>query len=536
MVAKFAVVVVSYLCVILGDFAYANDSAVLYSACLNQARTQVANQIQQSCLSARSPGDCPLQSISTLQLGDALVAKCREIAGIDTSIQDEFGDSERPFNQNPSLPIPIPRLKPPLSVLRPKQPVTKSAATPPSAAPTQKSTSQSPSQSSESAQSQVDSDIAMCSGYESAAIRCCGDPLSCASNADRAKINQVNAMANAGPRSGQGIAEYCRQLQSASSSGGDVNTTLGGVCAANQGSCHSTCMSLARKYSNLVSSCNGCANESIYQDAYVALSDRSDRCDQLQARANALSSQGLGSASGQGYGSACQNVASAEPSNASGLDFPASSGGRGGSEFEDVAAKTASAALAANRGSDGFTEAAKDASASTFDVPDSPAGRNSGYRPQDAGHAPPPGPAGVVANNGGGAIPGQGGSDTSAALTGGKTVNGSKASPGSSGFTDILQGERSGGYSRSVANNDYDQSNRGFGRTGLGRAVGAGSHLLGMDLRQYLPGGQRDPDRHLGGLGSERFQINGKGEDIFKIISNKMVEKCRLGILWECRP
>jgi hypothetical protein len=40
----------------------------------------------------------------------------------------------------------------------------------------------------------------------------------------------------------------------------------------------------------------------------------------------------------------------------------------------------------------------------------------------------------------------------------------------------------------------------------------------------------------LAGLGLSRSQINGKGEDIFLIISNKMTEKCRLGVLWQCRP
>jgi hypothetical protein len=53
---------------------------------------------------------------------------------------------------------------------------------------------------------------------------------------------------------------------------------------------------------------------------------------------------------------------------------------------------------------------------------------------------------------------------------------------------------------------------------------------LGMDLKKYLPG--VDPGRIS--LNGRSAEINGKGVDLFKKISDKLKEKCKLQILFDC--
>jgi hypothetical protein len=99
-----------------------------------------------------------------------------------------------------------------------------------------------------------------------------------------------------------------------------------------------------------------------------------------------------------------------------------------------------------------------------------------------------------------------------------------------------MEGLRSGGYSQPVggtASNGYTPQSYGGGHYQDAKAPARG--VAGLDLKQFLPGARRDPHRALAGVGgSLANQINGKGVDIWSQISTKLIEKCKLGVLFQC--
>jgi hypothetical protein len=68
-----------------------------------------------------------------------------------------------------------------------------------------------------------------------------------------------------------------------------------------------------------------------------------------------------------------------------------------------------------------------------------------------------------------------------------------------------------------------------------GRKLASVTGLAGgpIDLKQYLPGGVRDPYGRVGG-NCPSCQRHGQSEDLFKIITAKFSEKCKLGLLLQC--
>lgn len=141
--------------------------------------------------------------------------------------------------------------------------------------------------------------------------------------------------------------------------------------------------------------------------------------------------------------------------------------------------------------------------------------------------------AAVVPNNSGGGF-GMGGGNN-----GYQNPRGGGGSPGAPGFgnqTDIEGGFRSGGFGGySSGYNSGDSSGRGssWGEGGRGPA----NAVVGkqMDLRQYLPGGKHDPGTRLGGAYRPTPGIHGPGVDIWLKVNSKVLERCRLGNLYDCQ-
>jgi hypothetical protein len=95
-----------------------------------------------------------------------------------------------------------------------------------------------------------------------------------------------------------------------------------------------------------------------------------------------------------------------------------------------------------------------------------------------------------------------------------------------------MQGERSGGGYVQPTGGGSDDDGAGF-RGGGGRGRDPASTPVRIDLKKYLPGGAMDPNRRLGGLGTGK-EIIGRFEDMWKHVSNRYIEKCRLGVLKDC--
>lgn len=184
----------------------------------------------------------------------------------------------------------------------------------------------------------------------------------------------------------------------------------------------------------------------------------------------------------------------------------------------------------------GFEQKPAEEGSSDFNVPDTQAGgvgRSSGF----AGAGPPNpnidkipgrgGGGGGVANNSGGQIPG--GGDSGGAKLGGGGRPGSPGSPGYS--TDIMRGFQSGGGATTAA--AAAKAEEG-GWQGYGRGP-SGEKAKKVDLRQYLPGQSRDPGMKIGGFKPLAADIHSKSVNHWGRITNRMLERCRLGLLYDCR-
>ncbi len=133
--------------------------------------------------------------------------------------------------------------------------------------------------------------------------------------------------------------------------------------------------------------------------------------------------------------------------------------------------------------------------------------------------------------NGGGAVP-QGAGNP------GVGANNVGAAGAAKARTDILQGERSGGYSQMAADMKMDaDGSGGFSGYGSGSNTAASGYRVGMDLKQFLPGGTKDPARKLAGQGfAERADIQSAGVNIWERISDRFRNRCAQGLLRDCVP
>lgn len=140
----------------------------------------------------------------------------------------------------------------------------------------------------------------------------------------------------------------------------------------------------------------------------------------------------------------------------------------------------------------------------------------------------------TIANNSGGGIPGQGGGGQ-ASLGGAPGKLGAGAAGGAGYTTDIDQGFRSGGYAAGGdggSNDNGGGSGFGGGR-GLASVGGRMPASQGLDLKKYLPGGALAGAR-AGGMRAQSSEIHGRFVDIWSRISERFLEKCKLGELTGC--
>jgi len=378
-------------------------------------------------------------------------------------------------------------------------------------------------------------DTQSCDQLARRANQCCNNPASC----------MTNSAASSGPAPGQGLNEYCQQMRALGQSGGQSNNSASGTCYQAYNRCATSCDGMASGYSGQVAQ---------------TLRDTANGCRMLQSRVSQLASQGLDSQASGSAADLCNSVSQAAPQNAGGGGgnpssannaLPASSSSNPndpygcGADPSSAACQQCSSnpntpacrALAYEkevRGEATFgaseNQAKEKTDGSGFDIKDSPSD-GAGLGLTAGAMEPTAIKTGTIANNAGGGIPG-GGGGSPASLGGG---GGGRGSPGSPGYTtDVLQGLSSpSGYSASAEPNP-DGAEGGFQGYGQnGRAPATDQN--GVDLRRFLPGGDKDPMRRgVGGIDINSAQINGRSVNLWNRISDRMQEKCRLGELIGC--
>lgn len=383
-----------------------------------------------------------------------------------------------------------------------------------------------------------DYDKQRCSSLAQTAIRCCRNPASC--------MGGTNGYGS-GPAPGQSLAEYCEQMRRSGASNGTTNTTAGGVCYQRYTTCASTCEDFASTYPSDASYFRG----------------EAERCNDLAPLVAQLGTQGFNSQMASNGGDICNQMSQAQPQNMPGMPgtggAQANSTGNPAGSMSDPTdpygcksnpssaacvscttnpsnptCQAIAKAAAQNTGTADFNRNAREDTNSpgNFNLADT---RDGYSTPPERPKFEPQGTTQgkTIANNAGGGIPGAAGGGSGG---GAKADPVPRGSPGSPGYTtDIMQGERSGGgyQGGSQMAADTDDPGGGFGGYGHGgERTPAGEK--GVDLRQYLPGGKKDPNRRFAGFDLMSAQINSRHVDIWQKITNRIQEKCRLGELIGC--
>ena len=63
-----------------------------------------------------------------------------------------------------------------------------------------------------------------------------------------------------------------------------------------------------------------------------------------------------------------------------------------------------------------------------------------------------------------------------------------------------------------------------------------GMQADGLDLREFLPGGSKDPTRKVAGGSATNFQIQSRDVNIWARISERIKSRCSQGLLRDCIP
>ena len=186
-----------------------------------------------------------------------------------------------------------------------------------------------------------------------------------------------------------------------------------------------------------------------------------------------------------------------------------------------------------DKGEAGFNDEGNGKTADDFNVGNTNPGPSVPTEPGERQFGQPASVSAVP--NGGGGMPGGGGGG--AASLGGGATTGGFGIPNAS-KTNVLQGERGGGgYSQTLAAmKDMQGGQGGGGFSGYGGGNGSGIER-GMDLRQFLPGGAKDPARKLAGTASpQNMQIQSATTNIWNRVTERIRTRCAQGLLRDCIP
>lgn len=385
-------------------------------------------------------------------------------------------------------------------------------------------TGSKPSESSLTSSNDPDMDIRDCQQMLARTRQCCGSPASCVSGGTATSTGTSLAQIRAAGGSEESMLNYCRQLQTTGGLSTSTNANYGSVCYQTLSACQTTCNNFANQYSS--------RNPSVAN----TLSGIAQSCGSYSSQLSAIGQQGLQGGSAANDAAACQQMistSSAQPQSL-GLNNGYSSTGSGSSGTSCYGSNCdqQNSSPKESYGEAMFEGNGKKNDGSGFNLnsdgstSDTNAWRNSLQSSSETTIKTL-----TVPNNSGGGIPGSAGQGTTTRPKPRQTP-----SPGSPGYTtDILQGTQgTGGYSAPVYGDQINDS-------GNGRRIGKNDgktddkgQLMGLDLKRYLPGGSHDPRRSLAGF-RRRPEIRSKEDNIWLTISDKMMEKCKLGILIDCR-
>lgn len=400
--------------------------------------------------------------------------------------------------QNKTAAVPLPKARPKSADATPKK-QAKSAGKP------------SEGDSGDGTDKPDDSaDFVNCTAAAQQASNCCNNPSSCQGGV-------ANAFSLGSD--GGGISQAFQQAGAAGQQAANVGYKAAQICYQSIRSCNDTCTAGAKKKGSSADAMTASANS----------------CNGLSGMMRQLATNAQNNFQAQSLGQNGANLASAMPQS---LD---NSAYNPNNPYQQNAAATAAAAAAmqAQKGGDGF-QAGAQAAKNGFDTGNlgDKVNPQTQFAIPNNGAVDPNQMANMMNQNN--VAPIQSGGGSSGGLPGSDTAGSQKAKlpPPSGGYYGgkSLAGEIDANALR--GGGGYTPPSAG-GPSGVQVASGPAvdprdpASEGGIDLRQYLPGGRRDGTR-TGGYHTTSNEIAGQFTDLWKKISLRMQEKCRLGILLGC--
>ncbi|MGE4132237.1 MAG: hypothetical protein AB7F86_11405 [Bdellovibrionales bacterium] len=345
----------------------------------------------------------------------------------------------------------------------------------------------------------------------------------------RSTCQQVAQVNTQQPSRQMGIKELCDEWKRTGQIGAQANLDSGSSCTSAYNQCQNSCTRNAQLYSRVAD----------------RLRQTSQACGDLSAYVQRIGQQSQNILSSTDMARYCGQSSGADPSSLGG--GPGGGGGPGlsdpYSQANNYGNQSAcdmnpnSAACAEERkakeppqGKAGFGSGDDQGGPkpSDFNITD-PKSLAAGTQGPTGDFKPKPGlPGATVANNAGGQIPGSGGDSGGAKLDPPRPGGVAPASYS----TDIMQGyvgaSPTPGYNGAAEPSSAADFQAYYRR-------GKKGDPDGLDLKQFLPGGRQAVRRGLGGQLIRSEGIHGPGVDIWARISQRMTEKCKLGMLFGCK-
>lgn len=419
---------------------------------------------------------------------------------------------------------------------------------------------------------------------------CCNDPMQCLFGVSFGSQGEMNMLLNtmigvgggilsqqAGADDGKEINKACSIMQTAGFTVAGLNVAGASQCRAYQSACNSTCKDHAELLYNRGRLCGfdletgtldpsnkTCAQQAMPHmvSTFHFLKSRIRSCQNFNLNITQSGLSAISSLQASAVSDLCKKASGTDVVEAgTGLERPDPSRIIGSSDCDNPANRNdpacsclnpAFASLARCRGQvpgpgGGFGGPARGAAVASAGVGfGGRGGSNTGELPVAANQLPPTERIeaeearsnGIQPNQAGaGAFGGQGGMPAQAGGGGGQ--------PGQSGGynTDVLSKNAVGGGGYSVSSGGGFESGGG-GFSGYGSSGGSGrdpSSLRkpNLNLKDFLPGGKKDPTLKMAGLGGSGVpEVERRGaahEDIFAMISRRIRIYCQLkGLLEEC--
>jgi hypothetical protein len=350
----------------------------------------------------------------------------------------------------------------------------------------------------------------------------------------------------------QSMSALCGQMRSASTSDASAWSDLVQTCVTKKKICTDTCGAALTKWQAQQNTCGD--NCDSIPNTISQLTSNNDTCIRLAQNAQTLADNMNNAVNNSGQSAACQQQASggASPASASNQNQQDQQNQQNNnttqsaSEDSAVNCNNPVNANSAKCKGDATTASAQDSSNdlnnAALSTPASAAGFNtadaSSLR-QNQGMLFPPldgkmktASADAPPGNSGGMTGGQGGGSGYPPPS---RANAGGGQPGNSKAADVLKSDPRGG-------NGYTQGNskaaRGLASEDNGKRARTASddlnNMKGLDLKDYLPGGAKDPTLRFVGLSLAHPDISPQRENIFERVSTRFMIHCKLQLLFDC--